>query len=133
MILYRIVLRRYTFGVASSFILLQPMYSFAIHNISPDTPHTNWECPVTERDKIRVAYKVNDRGYLIRDTIIYPPAHDLVKPLVEDPGNLVEWWRDSSRAGDEGEANEMECGAGGSDGGGAGTGEDLLEDTKKRK
>lgn len=69
------------------------MYSFALHNISPDTPHTNWDCPVTERDRIRLAYKDNDRGYLIRDTIVYPPAHDLVKPLTEGAGNLVEWWR----------------------------------------
>ena len=83
---------RYTFGVESSFILLQPMLSFAIHNISPDTPHTNWECPHTERDRIRVAYKSNNRGYLIRETVVYPPAHDIVKPLVEGSGNLVEWW-----------------------------------------
>ena len=68
------------------------MYSFAIHNISPDTPHTNWDNPVTERDHIRVAYRANNRGYYIRDTVRYPPAHDIVKPLVEGPGNLVEWW-----------------------------------------
>ena len=68
------------------------MYSFAVHDISPDTPHTNWECPKTERDHIRVAFKENGRGYLIRDTVIYPPAHDIVKPLVEGPGNIHEWW-----------------------------------------
>lgn len=69
------------------------MYSFAIHNISPDTPDTNRECPVTERDKIRVAYASNNRGYHIRGTVIYPPAHDIVKPLVEGSGELVEWWK----------------------------------------
>ena len=111
------------------------MYSFAIHNISPDTPQTNWECPVTERDKIRVAYKANDRGYHIRDTIIYPPAHDLVKPLVEGPGNLVEWWKDPSRAGDEkgreegGTCIQEDTKASGHEG----SGPDLLKDTKKKQ
>ena len=80
----------------SSFVLLQPMYSFAVHDISPDTPHTNWECPKTERDHIRVAYKNDGRGYLIRDTVVYPPAHDIVKPLVEGPENVHEWWKASS-------------------------------------
>ncbi len=89
---------RYSFGVESSFVLLQPMYSFAIHNISPDTPHTNWEHPVTERDNIRVDYKANNRGYLIRDTIMYPMAHDIVKPLIEGPDNVVEWWKDPNEA-----------------------------------
>ncbi len=94
---------RYSFGVESSFILLQPMYSFALHDISPETPHTNWECPKTERDHIRVAFKTNGRGYLIRDTVIYPPAHDIVKPLVEGPDNVHEWWNVSNlvKAGDE--------------------------------
>ena len=70
------------------------MYSFAIHDIGEDTPKTNWECPVTVRDKIRVAYKENDRGYYIRDTIIYPAAHDIVKPLKEGTGEIIEWWKD---------------------------------------
>ncbi len=91
----------------SSFILMQPMYSFAIHDISPDTPLTNWDCPVTERDKIRVAYRDNNRGYLIRDTIVYPPAHDIVKPLVEGEGRVVEWWRDG-RGGAGGEVEGEE-------------------------
>lgn len=110
------------------------MYSFAIHNISPDTPRTNWECPVTERDKIRAAYKANNRGYHIRDTIIYPPAHDLIKPLVEGPGNLVEWWKDPSRAEDEkgrvegGEDTEMS-----GPGTMGGAGEHQGSDTKKKQ
>jgi len=94
------------------------MYSFAVHNISPDTPHTNWECPKTERDHIRVAFKENGRGYLIRDSVIYPPAHDIVKPLVEGPGNIHEWWEtgdvdkrrnDSSKDEDEFGNKSADC------------------------
>lgn len=84
---------RYAFGAQNAFILLQPMYSFAIHEIGHDTPTTNWSNPQTIRDKIRVAYKENGRPYYIRDTIYYPMAHDVVKPLVEGPGNVVKWWR----------------------------------------
>lgn len=77
------------------------MYSFAIHDIGKDTPHTNWECPVTVRDKIRVSYKENDRGYYIRDTIVYPAAHDIVKPLKEGTGEIIEWWKDSNTPEEE--------------------------------
>ena len=88
---------RYAFGAEGAFILLQPMYSFAIHDIGEDTPHTNWDNPVTVRDKIRVAYKENNRPYFIRKTVIYPAAHDVVKPLREGVGELVEWWKDPSK------------------------------------
>ena len=98
---------RYAFGAENSFILLQPMYSFAIHDIGEDTPHTNWECPVTVRDKIRVAYKVSKRPYYIRDTIYYPAAHDIVKPLKEGIGEVVEWWRDPN-GGESSEEEEEE-------------------------
>ena len=84
---------RYAFGAVNAFILLQPMYSFAIHEIGHDTPATNWDNPQTIRDKIRVAYKENGRPYYIRDTVYYPMAHDIVKPLIEGPGNVVEWWK----------------------------------------
>lgn len=77
------------------------MYSFAIHDIGKDTPHTNWECPVTVRDKIRVAYKENNRSYYIRDTIVYPAAHDIVKPLKEGTGEIVEWWKDPNSPEEE--------------------------------
>ena len=77
------------------------MYSFAIHDIGKDTPHTNWECPVTIRDKIRVAYKENDRSYYIRDTIVYPAAHDIVKPLHEGAGEIIEWWKDPDSTEEE--------------------------------
>ena len=93
---------RYAFGAQHAFVLLQPMYSFAIHDNGEDTPHTNWECPITVRDKIRVAYKESGRPYYIRDTIVYPAAHDIVKPLKEGVGDLVRWWRDPSKE-DQGE------------------------------
>lgn len=84
---------RYSFGAQGCFILFQPEFSFAAHDIGPDTPDTNWECPVTVRDKIRVAYKDAGRQYAIRDTVYYPPAHDIVKPLgIHDPP--VEWWKE---------------------------------------
>lgn len=84
---------RFAFGAEHGFVLLQPMYSFAIHDIGPETPHTNWDDPKTVRDKIRVAFKENGRPYQIRNTIYYPMAHDIVKPLVEGPGNVLEWWK----------------------------------------
>ena len=76
------------------------MYSFALHDISTDTTQTNWECPHTERDRIRVAYRSSDRGYLIRDSVIYPTAHDIVKPLVEGPQSVQEWWTAPAVGGD---------------------------------
>ena len=85
---------RFAFGAEQAFILFQPMYSFAIHDIGQDTPHTNWDNPTTVRDKIRIAFKENNRGYYIRDTIYYPAAHDIVKPLKEGEGEVVEWWRE---------------------------------------
>ena len=70
------------------------MYSFTIHNIGDDTSLTDWEAPKTVRDKIRCAYKDNGRGYYIRDTVVYPAAHDIVKPLQEGAGHVIEWWVD---------------------------------------
>ena len=87
---------RFGFGAESGFILLQPMYSFAIHDIGRETPHTNWDDPKTVRDRIRVAYKDNNRPYYIRNTVYYPTAHDLVKPLVEGPDNILEWWKEDT-------------------------------------
>ncbi len=84
---------RFSFGSKTGFILLQPMYSFAIHDIGKDTPITNWDNPTTVRDVIRAAFRNNGRSYHIRDTIRYPMSHDIVKPMVEGPGNVFEWWR----------------------------------------
>jgi hypothetical protein len=38
---------RYSFDAdnESAFILLQPEYSFAWHNLEPDSPHTQWDNP----------------------------------------------------------------------------------------
>ena len=94
---------RYAFNAEHAFILLQPMYSFAIHNIGKDTPLTDWENPTTIRDKIRVAYKENGRPYHIRNTLYYPMAHDLVKPLQEGPGKVLEWWKNND------DVNDNEC------------------------
>ena len=84
---------RYVFGAEHCFVLLQPTYSFVHHSIGNDTPHTNWEAPQTARDRIRRAYRDSGRPYHIRDTIFYPTAHDLVKPLCNEGTDLVEWWR----------------------------------------
>ena len=82
---------RYSFGSENCYILFQPEISFAQHNLSPDTPNTNWENPKTARDRTRVAYKEAGRPYNIRDTVIYPNSHDIVTPLI--PGDkVVEWW-----------------------------------------
>ena len=84
------------------------MYSFAIHDIGEDTAKTNWEHPVTIRDKIRVAYKEGNRGYHIRDTIIYPAAHDIVKPLKDGTGEIIKWWKDPNSPEEEPKDDEEE-------------------------
>jgi hypothetical protein len=50
---------RYTFGAQDCYILLQPDYSFAWHNIGEDTKHTEWDNPKTMRDKIRAEVRSN--------------------------------------------------------------------------
>ena len=97
---------RYAFGAKSGFILLQPMYSFVIHDIGYDTPITNWDNPKTARDRIRIAYRENGRPYHIRETTRYPMSHDIVKPLVEGPGNVLEWWKELGAKNQEEDATE---------------------------
>ena len=75
----------------SCFILFQPEVSFLHHNLSPDTPHTNWEDPKTERERIRVAFKEAGREYFIPPTISYPTAHYIV-PSLKLGGPIVRWW-----------------------------------------
>eukprot|EP01114_Cavostelium_apophysatum_P000315 TRINITY_DN10297_c0_g1_i1.p1 TRINITY_DN10297_c0_g1~~TRINITY_DN10297_c0_g1_i1.p1 ORF type:complete len:342 (-),score=74.70 TRINITY_DN10297_c0_g1_i1:162-1187(-) len=83
---------RFTYGTPSGFVLLQPEFSFAWKEIGDDTPHTEWDAPKTMRDKIRVEFKKHGREYLIPDTVTYPAAHHIVKPLhLNDP--VVEWWK----------------------------------------
>ena len=135
---------RFAFGAEQAFILFQPMYSFAIHDIGEDTPHTNWDNPVTVRDKIRMAYRENNRAYYVRDTVFYPAAHDIVKPLKEGEGELVEWWRDPNReeGEEEGEGEEEEGEEGEEEGEGEGeSGEssergsdaEVVDDENKKK
>ncbi|CAH1238939.1 Hypp5669 [Branchiostoma lanceolatum] len=85
---------RFNFNSENSFVLLQPEESFLRHNVGADTPHTDWENPRTVRDQIRAAYRRAGRVYSTRDTVVYPPAHDIVKPLGGDNGqdNVVAWW-----------------------------------------
>eukprot|EP01080_Neovahlkampfia_damariscottae_P007203 gene7203-11519_t len=84
---------RYAFGVKDScFILLQPYESFSYHELSPDTPHTNWDNPKTERDKIRIAFKDSGRQYFIPESVYYPTAEHIVKPEIEK-GDFVNWWK----------------------------------------
>ena len=103
---------RYSFGSESCFILLQPMTSFAIHSVGEDTPTTNWDNPHTPRDKIRVAYRDNGRPYNIRSTVMYPQAHDVVKPLRDEEG-VVCWWAELAEVkGADDEAMEHFLGVG---------------------
>lgn len=76
----------------SSWILFQPEFSFAWHNIGPDTAETNWENPDTMRDKIRCEFKKHDRLYEIPNTIYYPPALHIVKPL-KIGMDYIAWWK----------------------------------------
>jgi len=85
---------RYTFDADSEscFLLLQPEFSFAQRDIGDDTPETNWDDPKTIRDRIRVEYKKHGREYEIPDSIVYPPASHIVRPLhIGEP--VVTWWR----------------------------------------
>ena len=85
---------RYQFDAPkdSAYILLQPEFSFMLHNIGMDTAQTNWENPQTIRDRIRIDYKKAGRPYEIPDTIHYSSAIGVVPPI-----NLGEpqpqWWK----------------------------------------
>lgn len=83
---------RHAFGITDrSFVLFQPEFSFAWHDIGDDTPETNWGAPETIRDKIRVEYKKHNREYEIPSTIYYSPAQYIVDPINKgDP--RIEWW-----------------------------------------
>lgn len=83
---------RYAFGCKSCFILLQPELSFALHDLSWDTPDTNYDNPTSERDRIRCAYMDAGRPYIVPRDITQPMAWDMIKPLTEhDP--IVQWWK----------------------------------------
>ena len=81
---------RFAFEAEHCYILFQPDVSFALHNIPPDTEHTNWDCPKTSRDRIRLAYRNAGRSYLVQKQ--RPLIYDIVKPLTSDL-NFFEWWK----------------------------------------
>lgn len=72
--------------------MFQPEISFAQHDLPLDTPHTDWDSPKTVRDRIRVGFRNAGRGYIIRDTVQYPMAYDIVKPGDKDM-EYIEWWK----------------------------------------
>jgi hypothetical protein len=78
----------------SCFVLLQPEYSFLMHELESDTPETNWEEPKTIRDRIRCAFKSVGQQYEIPSTTDYPPALHIVKPLNWRSDPAVEWWEE---------------------------------------
>lgn len=81
----------------SCFVLLQPELGFLLRNLSPDTPATNWDHPVTERDQIRVAYRDHGRSYYIPPVVAYPAAHYIVASLENEGQNVVRWWEHRAR------------------------------------
>ncbi|XP_021356615.1 uncharacterized protein LOC110452419 isoform X2 [Mizuhopecten yessoensis] len=85
---------RFAFGGNNGFILLQPELSFALHNLPPDTPFTNWDRPKTVRDRIRVAFRDAGREYEIPSSLFRPLAWDMVRPL-QNGGPVVRWWQNT--------------------------------------
>ena len=83
---------RYSFESTECYVLLQPEISFAQYDLDQDTPFTDWDNPKTPREKIRSAFRMAGRGYPIRDTVRYPMAHDIIRPLEYD-GDVVQWWK----------------------------------------
>lgn len=83
---------RYAFGCENCFILLQPELSFALHDLTLDTPKTNYDSPVTERDRIRCAYMKAGRPYVVPSDLTQPMAWDMIKPITNDD-TLIQWWK----------------------------------------
>ena len=83
---------RYGYENESSYILFQPEISFAQHDLPPDTPHTNWDNPRTVRDRIRRSFRDAGQQYHIRETLRFPMAWDIVKPLNDFEDPVIEWW-----------------------------------------
>lgn len=82
---------RYAFGCENCYILFQPEISFAIHDLPEDTAETNWNKPVTVRDKIRFAFRQAGREYEVPLKVHEPMVYDIVKRIYphDDP---LEWW-----------------------------------------
>jgi len=105
---------RYGFGSSHAFLLFQPEESFLRHDLPPDTPHTTWDHPKTVRDRARVRYSQAGRKYHIPDSVSYPAAEHIVKPLNEDGMQVVRWWTDNEKDNERGDADtyaESEDGA----------------------
>lgn len=86
---------RYAFECGRAFLLLQPEASFAHYNLPPDTKTTQWTKPITIRDRARIAFAKAGRSYHVPDTLHYPVADHIVKPLVDDGVSIVKWWNRS--------------------------------------
>lgn len=83
---------RFQYGIQGyAYILLQPEYSFAWHNLPPDTPHTNWDDPQTSRDRIRVEFKNAGQPYEIPESVVYSMAHHMV-PGINLGDEPPHWW-----------------------------------------
>lgn len=88
---YGIDSSRHSYGADSVFILLQPEYSFLNHDIPADTPDTNWEAPMTIRDRIRKSFRTAGQSYTIPCTTHYPAAEHIVPPT-KIGGCPIRWW-----------------------------------------
>ena len=83
---------RFSFGAQHCYILFQPEISFAIHDLPPDTAETNWDRPVTVRDKIRIAFRDAGREYQAPLATRLHMVYDIVKQV--DPHDTpLEWWK----------------------------------------
>uniref|UniRef100_A0A7S3KXU1 Uncharacterized protein n=1 Tax=Amphora coffeiformis TaxID=265554 RepID=A0A7S3KXU1_9STRA len=86
---------RFSFGTPSAFVLLQPEVSFYRHKLSADSPVTA-DPPKTIRGRTRLAFRNAGRSYHIPDTIHYPLAEHIVKPLRDDGKAIVRWSTDDA-------------------------------------
>ena len=82
---------RYSFKSPDCYILFQPELSFALHDLPNDTAHTNWDRPVTVRDKIRVAFRDAGRAYEPPMKVNEPMVYEIVK-RVHPQDEIFKWW-----------------------------------------
>lgn len=82
-------------AATSGFVLLQPEYSFLKHDIPSDTPFTQYENPITIRDRIRKSFKDAGQEYYIPNTVHYPASEHIVKSL--DGNSIIKWWEKEGR------------------------------------
>eukprot|EP00056_Hartaetosiga_gracilis_P006567 m.97794 g.97794 ORF g.97794 m.97794 type:complete len:463 (+) comp12504_c0_seq1:270-1658(+) len=92
---------RYQFGVNdASFVFFQPSSSFLLHGLGNDTPKsaTQWQRPMTNRDKTRCAFWKHDREYFIPEVpALTPLVHQIVSPLSPHT-KALSWWKKNTRA-----------------------------------